>query len=285
MTMTNSNSIDILMITYNRPEYTEISLRRLLDTCDENMRVWVWHNGDHQETLDIIKSFQNHKNFYKFHHSPENQKLTVPTNWCWENSTGDYITKVDDDCLMPYGWAETLVKAHNDNPKFGVIGCWRFPEEDFIPEAANKKIQEFRGGHKIMRNCWVEGSGYLMKRECYNTLGNLKVNQSFTTYCIELAEQGFINGWYFPFLYQEHFDDPRSAHTLLKHDNDMIKYAPLSAINNGVNTIEDWQKQLKRSASLLQKVNYDPKYFTGWRKRIKAVNSRIKKLLGIKKQW
>lgn len=34
---------DVLMITYNRAEYTRRALARLLDTADETMRIWVWH--------------------------------------------------------------------------------------------------------------------------------------------------------------------------------------------------------------------------------------------------
>ena len=281
--MTKENSIDILMITYNRPKYTEISLKRLLDTCNENMRVWVWHNGENQKTLEIVNTFRNHPNFFKFYHSIENKKLNIPTNWMWENSKGDFLTKVDDDCLMPYGWAETLVETHNANPSFGVIGCWRFPEDDFQPNNAHKKIIEYNGGHKIMRNCWIEGSGYLMKRECYNKLGNLKV--SFSEYCIQLANIGFINGWYYPFLYQEHFDDPRSQHTLLKEDKDILQYAPLSAIKNGVTSICAWQSQLIRSAIFLQKASYNPKYYSGWRKKLKGLRIKAKRLIGIKQQW
>ena len=90
-------SIDILMITFNRPDYTKISLKRLLDTCDDSMRVWVWHNGMDQETLDIVLSMKEHPNFYRFYHSKENKKLTIPTNWLWENSTASFLTKVDDE--------------------------------------------------------------------------------------------------------------------------------------------------------------------------------------------
>jgi glycosyltransferase involved in cell wall biosynthesis len=279
------SSVDILMITYNRAEYTKLSLARLLDTCDESMRVWVWHNGDHEETLEVVKSMQDHPRFYKFYHSQQNKKLREPTNWFWANSEGGYLTKVDDDCLMPYGWADTLRKAHVDNPEFGVIGCWRFPDEDFAPEHASKKINEFDGNHRIMRNCWVEGSGYLMKRECYNKMGSIKDGQSFPNYCVRLAQQGYINGWYYPFLYQEHYDDPRSEHSLLKCDADMREWAPLSAINNGVVTVQAWGDQLKRSAALLQRVSYDVKYYTGWRKKLKGIKSRVKRMAGIKKQW
>jgi len=249
------------------------------------MRVWVWHNGMDQETLDIVLSMKEHPNFYRFYHSKENKKLTIPTNWLWENSTASFLTKVDDDCLMPYGWADALRQAHADNDNFGVIGCWRFPDEDFRHDIAEKKIFEYNGNHRIMRNCWIEGSGYLMKKECYLKNGILSENENFTDYCISLAQKGYINGWYYPFLYQEHFDDPRSSYTLLKTDEDMLHYAPLSAINKGIVTIKAWQAQLKRSAFLLQKYSYNPKNYTGWRIKIKNAIVRINFFLGRPKQW
>jgi len=277
--------IDILMITYNRASYTEVALERLLDTCDENMRVWLWHNGDHKETLDLVQRLSKHKACYKFHHSVENKKLTEPTNWMWAEADGDFITKVDDDCLMPYGWADTLRKAHKDNPNFGVIGCWRFPDEDFVSEEANKKIAEFKGDHQLMRNCWVEGSGYLMKRECVTKQGLLRQGQSFPAYCIDLAKKGYVNGWYYPFLYQDHFDDPRSPYSQLKSDEDMMRWAPLSAIKNGVTSIVQWEAQLKRSALLVQTAPYDVKYYSGWRELRTKVLRRLKKILGKSSYW
>lgn len=279
------NVIDILMITYNRPAYTSIALGRLLDTCDDSMRVWVWQNGDDMETINIVNSFREHPHFYRFHHSSENKKLNEPTNWLWTNSDADFFTKVDDDCIMPYGWADTLRKAHQDVPEFGILGCWRFPDEDFRPNLAKKKIQTFPGGHQIMRNCWIEGSGYLMKRECFDQMGPLKTGDTFTGYCIRLACRGYIHGWYYPFLYQEHLDDPRCPDSLLKTDADMEKWAPLSAINNGVTTVQAWQAQLKRSAILLQRAPYDPKYYTGWRKSVKQIKGRFKRMIKIKTQW
>lgn len=279
------NGIDILMITYNRASYTKIALSRLLDTCDENMRVWIWHNGNHQETLDVVKSCLSHHACYKFYHSDENKKLTEPTNWMWKEAKGDFLSKVDDDCLMPYGWADILQQAHQDNSEFGVLGCWRFLEEDFLPEHASKKIFSFKGNHQLMRNCWVEGSGYLMKRKCVEQLGELKSGQSFPAYCIELAKKGYINGWYYPFLFQDHFDDPRSSYSQLKSDSDMQHWAPLSALKNGVNTIEDWKNQLRRSAHLLQKCPYNVKYYSGWRQSINKITKHIKMIFGKRSQW
>ena len=280
-----ATGIDILMITYNRPEYTRTALSRLLETCDEHMRVWLWQNGSDPETLAVVEEFLGHPALYKYHHSKENKRLTEPTNWLYKNSEGDYVTKVDDDCLMPFGWGDTLRKAHEANPQFGVIGCWRFPDEDFIPEAANKKIDEFSGGHKVMRNAWVEGSGYVMKRECVKTVGLLSEDMSFTSYCVEVAKRGYINGWYFPFLYQDHFDDPRSPHSQIKSDAEMKEHAPLSALKNVVETKGDWERQLQRSARLLQETPYDVKHFIGWRRTLTNAKKRLRKSLGARSEW
>lgn len=276
-------TIDILMITYNRPNYTRLALERLLDTCDENMRIWIWHNGNDEKTLKVVRSFVKQDLVYRFHHSLENKRLSEPTNWLWTHAKGNFLSKVDDDCLMPLGWADTLRRAHADIPQFGVIGCWRFPIEDFIPELAGKKIKRFQGGHHIMQNCWIEGSGYLMKRACIETNGVLRQGESFTRYCVRLALADWINGWYYPFLYQEHMDDPRSAHSLLKTDKDLEQQMPLSANYNNVSTLVEWQAQLKRSSRFLQGASIDARRYVGWWKTMSNIHYRVQRLFGIKR--
>lgn len=267
--------IDVLMITYNRPSYTQLSLQRLLNTCDDRMRVWVWHNGTDEETLEVVRSHRGHPRFYRFHHSVENKRLRTPTNWLFAESTATYVTKVDDDCLMPYGWADTLRDAHACNAAFGVIGCWRFWDEDFLPEQAAKKITTFNGDHQVMVNCWVEGSGYLMKRACISQQGLIRHDESFTQYCLRLARCGWIHGWYFPFLFQEHMDDPRSAHTLLRTDADLDQWVPLSSRTFGADSLQAWQAALVADAHYLQRAPTDPIHFSGWRGKLYSLRRRV----------
>src|SRR5690606_28589268 len=47
---------DILMITYRSAGYLHLSLPRLLETLGERDRVWLWHNGDDEATLEDRKS-------------------------------------------------------------------------------------------------------------------------------------------------------------------------------------------------------------------------------------
>lgn len=267
--------IKILMITFNRPEYTKLSLSCLCDTAPENARIVVWDNASSAETVGILKQFEGHPRIESIIYNKTNDKLHGPTNWFWMNSNdAELIGKVDDDCLVPDNWCEVLQQAHIDIPEAGVLGCWHFLPEDFNEEIAIKKIQTF-AKHKIMRNCWVGGSGYLMKRVVIERIGYLRPKESFTTYCIRAAAKGFINGWYYPFLYQEHMDDPRTEHTDIKSEDDFQRLKPLTACTFNIDSREGWIEFLKKNARLLQIYSYNPNDVIGIKVKIKR---NIKKL-------
>lgn len=273
-------STDVLMITHRRPTYTERSLARLLESCDEDARVWVWHNGDDRATLDCVRSFEDHPRFHRLHHSPANERLWTPTNWFWRHATGDYLGKVDDDCVVREDWLRVLRGAHDDNADFGVVGCWHFREEDFDPRLARRKIREFEGGHRLLRNLWVGGSGYLMKRRCVEEHGPLREGENFSAYCIRLADHGWLNGWYFPLVVQDHMDDPRSPHTAIRSDQDLRDRAPLGATAREALTLAAWEDQLRRGARRVQSAPLDPRLVTlryRWHRLWERVGSRLRR--------
>ena len=278
-------SIDILMVTYQAPESTRMALDGLLDTCDESMRVWLWHNGDHEETLEVVRGFAKHPCVHRFHHSRENVRLWAPTNWLFEEATGDYLSKIDDDNVVPKGWIKPLLQAHADFDKFGVLGCWRFQEEDFIPELAAAKIREFPGGHRLMLNFWVEGSCFLMKRRCREDLGPLKQGQTLPSYFKSLALRGWVNGWYYPFIRYDNLDDPRCARALVRTQADFEARLPLTAQFNGVSSIDEWVEQLRRSARVAQTASIDPRYWGFWPQKMRSLRFRIESLFGRKHKW
>jgi len=266
-----SRIIDVLMVTHRRPDYLRLSLPRLLETCTDRMRVWLWHNGNDQETLKLVRDYASDPRVHRFHHSSQNVGLMAPTNWLWENSDATYLGKVDDDCLVAPGWGTILANAHAAYEGFGVLALWHFQPEDYFPAQAEKKIAEFPGGYRILQNFWVQGSGYVMKRSCVEHQGLLQAGQSFTSYCIELALKGYVNGWYYPFIREEHLDDPRSPHSALKNDDDLRRRAPLSIARSGAQTLAEWEAQLRRSAWEVQVASIDPRHYRGWRKLLKRI--------------
>lgn len=276
---------DVLMITYNSPDYVRIALPHLLSTADEHTRVWVWQNGDHEETVATVTELAQDPRVHRFHHSRENRRLTAPTNWLWTEADGDFVSKVDDDCLPEHGWIERLRDAHAANPGFGAIGCWRFLEEDFVPEIAAKKIVEFAGGYRLLRNHWVQGSGYLLPRPMMERAGLLAEGQSFPNYCIQLARKGAINGWFFPFIREDNMDDPRSPNTLFKDDEDFLRRMPLTAQKLGITSVADWARQEHESAVAVQQASLDLRQYEGWRFKRNNARKRIARLLRGRGSW
>lgn len=270
--------IKILMITHNRPRYTELSLSRLIETVPPEASITVWDNASSRETVTVIKKFAKHPRVEKVVYNKTNDKLWGPTNWFWENTKdADLVSKIDDDCLMPAKWVEKLAAAHRDIPEAGILGCWRFPPEDLNIAKASRKIKAL-GPHMVLRNCWVEGSGYLAKRQVIDDIGLLRPKETFTTWCLRAAAKGYVNGWYYPFMYQEHMDDPRAEHTGIKTDDDLRRLLPLSAAQFGTMSKDDWVKRLRNSAAKVQEYSLDPYDFIGLRAKLKR---RLFKLLGM----
>lgn len=276
---------EIVMITYRSAGYLHLSLPRLLSTLGESDRVWLWHNGDDEATIEALRPFRDDPRVARYHHSRENVRLRQPTNWLWQESTARFVSKVDDDCLVDPSWLTTFTQAHADIPNLGIVGSWRHPAEDFLPEVAAKKIQEFPGGHRIMRNPWVQGSGYLVPRQQVVALGGLGETESFTGLCLRLAQTGVINGFYYPFVPEDHMDDPRSPHTLIRTDEDLTDRLPLSAQANGVRTVAEWTAQLVQSAEILQRAPWEAKHYRGWRNKVRNGRRRLRRALGVRGSW
>jgi GT2 family glycosyltransferase len=276
---------DILMITHNRPEYVRLSLPRLLSSCPPDARVWLWHNGTHQPTLDVVEELRHHPRVHRFRHSPVNAGLREPTNWLWQESAGDYLSKIDDDCLHEEGWLAKLRRAHEDVPEFGVIGTWRFPDEDVDETLVAAKLAEYPGGHRLLRNHWVQGSGHLLKREVVRQVGPLTESETFTAWCVRAARHGWVNGWYYPFVREEHMDDPRSPHTIYRTDEEFLARRPLSARDTGVRSLAEWAEHMRHSARLVQTASLDLREYQGWRLRRRTVVRRIRRVLTGRAPW
>lgn len=276
---------DILMITYRSAGYLHLSLPRLFETLGERDRVWLWHNGDDEATLEALRPYRDDPRVHRFHHSRENVRLREPTNWLWQESAATYVSKVDDDCRVSPGWLDTFAAAHQANPQLGVVGSWRHPEEDVVADLATRKVVDLAGGHRLMRNLWVQGSGYLLPRALTSRHGGIREDESFTGYCIRLSRGGAVNGFYYPFVPEDHMDDPRSPHTLIRTDADLQDRMPLSARANGVTTVADWTAQLVQSAHVLQMASLDVRAYSGWRRKLTSVRKRAQRVAGKPARW
>ena len=99
-----------------------------------------------------------------------------------------------------------------------------------------------------MTNAWVQGSGYVLHRECIEECGPNQKGESFTDYCIRSALTGWQHGWYFAFIHEEHMDDPRSKYCMIKSNDDFLEKRPSSAVVDKVTSLAQWPERVKHMA-------------------------------------
>ncbi len=258
-------AIDLVFITYNRLSYTKLALASVLADPTEEFSLTIWDNGSTDGTAEYLRDEVSDARIADIVLSKNNAGQIAAVNEVWGKSKADLVGKLDNDCLVTAGWTRVLARAHSDIERLGVVACWHFFPGDFDYELARHKIQRF-GKHRILRHPWTGGTGLLVKAETYRRLGPIGKNAT-TSYWIRMAAAGYINGFYYPLVYQEHMDDPRSEHTLLRDAESLEKYLPASAKNFGIRTVEQWVHFLKKDARRLQRSSVDPRRYMGWRRK------------------
>jgi len=275
-------TIHLVFITYNRLDYTKLALASVLAEPTEEFSLTIWDNASTDGTVEYLRNEVNDSRIVDIVFSKENVGQTAAVNEIWGKSKADLLGKLDNDCLMTPGWTRKLTQAHLDIPNLGVVACWHFPPEDFDYERAKHKIQTF-GKHRIFRHPWTCGTGLLIKRDTFRKFGPIQENAT-TQYWLRIALAGYINGFYYPFILQEHMDDPRSKHTLLKDEASYQKAKKFSHTINkrGLETLDDRRKWRQKVLDNLLDDPWEAKYYVGWRAKLRRIRNKVKKtFLGV----
>ncbi len=262
-------SIHLVFITYNRLDYTKLALASVLADPSEKFSLTIWDNASTDGTVEYLKKEVNDRRITDIVFSNENVGQKAAVNEVWGKSKADLLGKLDNDCLVTPGWTRKLAQAHEDIAQLGVLACWHYPPEDFDYKRAKHKIQQF-GKHRILRHSWTCGTGLLIKRDIFRKIGPI-LGRATTGYWRKMAMAGYVNGFYYPLIYQEHMDDPKSKHSHLK-DEDSYQAAKSVTFNinrHGQETLGDrWRWRQKVLNNLLDDP-WDVKYYVGWRGKIR----------------
>jgi len=269
-------TIDLVFITYNRLEYTKLALASVLAEPTEEFSLTIWDNASTDGTVEYLKNEVNDPRIVDIVFSKSNVGQTAAVNEVWGRSKADLVGKLDNDCLVTPGWTRTLAQAHKDIDNLGVIACWPFFPEDFDYDRAKHKIHRFNGP-EIFRHPWTGGTGFLFKRSTFQKMGSIKQG-AMTGYWIKMALSGYINGFYFPLIYVEHMDDPRSKHCRTKSMpfEEAFKYT-YGVQARKLKNLEQYNQLRDKVVENLLTGPYDPKYYCGWRAKIRRLWGRIRR--------
>lgn len=271
--------IGLIFITHNRLDYTKLALASVLADPTEEFSLTIWDNASTDGTVEYLKNEVNGSRIADIIFSKENVGQTAAVNTIWSNSKADLLGKLDNDCLVTPGWTRILAQAHNDISNLGVVACWHYRPDDFDYERAKHKIQTF-GKHQIFRHPWTCGTGLLIKRSTYLKFGPIH-GDGTTGFWVKLAVNRYINGFYYPLVYQEHMDDPKREHSHLK---DEASYQAAKAVTVNINSPgqETLAGRWRWRQDVLNNLLDDPwdvKYYTGWRGKLRRIKKRVTNFL------
>jgi len=274
----NDAKIDLVFIAYNRIDYTKLTMTSLLSDPTEEFSLMIWDNGSTDGTKEYLSSVEDPRISRKVF-SEENVYLHGAANELFRSSSADLVGIVSNDLMVTPGWTRLLAKAHCDIPELGMVGCWHFFPDDFDYERAKHKIQTF-GSHRVLRHPWTGGGAGLVKLKTVQEFGLLK-SSSTSYYWLEMARKGYVNGFYFPLIYVEHLDDPKSQYSQLK-DEASYQAAKKHTYNinrHGQHTLQDRWKWREKVLSNLLDDPWDARWYVGWRARLRRAKSRLESLL------
>ncbi|MDI6449686.1 glycosyltransferase family 2 protein [Anaerobaca lacustris] len=272
-------TIELVFITYQRLEYTKLALASVLADPTEEFSLTIWDNASTDGTPAYLRNEVSDPRIADIVLSKENVGQTAAVNEVWGRSKADLLGKLDNDCIVTPGWTRTLAQAHRDIEPLGVVACWHFFSDDFDYDRARHKIQTF-GSHRIFRHPWTCGTGLLIKKTDFQDFGPIP-GQATTQYWLRMAAAGRINGFYYPLIYQEHMDDPKSRHCLMHGAGSFERYREVTfGLCAGRYHDMDSRMTLRREVvrNLLEDP-FAPQYYLGWRRKMRSLRARASRLL------
>ena len=140
-----SPNVRVLFLTYNRLYYTQKTLPALLGSSDTiSYQIRIVDNGSTDGTVEYLQKL-SHPQIERIIYNNKNEGLVKPTKKFWKESKAKFIGKIDNDILVPKGWLDKLIDAHQKIPELGVIGYCHFREEDFKRDLIKSKVLKKNG--------------------------------------------------------------------------------------------------------------------------------------------
>jgi hypothetical protein len=224
----------LLMITYNRLEYTRLALDAVLQLDYPKLEIVVWDNGSTDATPEFLKERLRGAPNVRLELSPTNLGVVNPMNAVWFGKhDAELLAKVDNDTLIPPDLIRRLADCHVRSNHFGALSGFHFRKEG--EAIADPKNIVTVNGAKVFRQRFVGGCAIMARRDVLERIGPILSRRAeedrpfmdggWTSYQQRLDELGYINGYPWPFVHVDHMEDTRSPHCIRTDEHQQYKQA------------------------------------------------------------
>jgi len=165
------DSIQVFLSCYKRIKYTEYVLDNIdKNTKYENVQFYLVDDGSKDGTYNLLWRFKQKRPNTIIKTYDKNEGLRVRLLEFFENTTADYLAKIDNDCLFDEGWLEKLLEIKK---KSGI--------DLLAPDEIQAKAAKKYGIFDLKTNCYLPkhkrsavGGLWIFKRDL---LKNVKFQQ------------------------------------------------------------------------------------------------------------
>lgn len=197
----------VVLITYNRLEYTKKTLRDFWATIDTPHYLVVVDNNSSDGTQEYLKGLIKRNRANKVILNPENYYPGKACNIGWAEGLKEYpvathLMRLDNDMHLEKGWDKAAAEYFEAMPSLGQLGIEHEAIEN--PRAAGheltvkgKTINRFPGNvggpNIISRAVWDKGLRY-SEAKWEATAKNIPTPQEDTRLSREIEQAGFLMG-------------------------------------------------------------------------------------------
>ena len=132
--------VTVLMSVYNDSEFLQTSVRSILNQTYKDFEFLIIDDGSTEDIEGIINNFKDQRIVYK---KIRHTGLAGALNFGLENSTGDWVARIDADDINTTDRLETQVDFLNSNPSYDVVSS-RSVYFEYTPENKAKVLFELK---------------------------------------------------------------------------------------------------------------------------------------------
>lgn len=135
--------ISITVVTYNRLEYTKLTLKSLRENTKLDHEIIVIDNGSDDGTVEWLATQHLDFRISKLRYNNKNLYPGAATNIGWDKAHKDtkILVRADNDLEFKPGWDQQVVKAFEEFPKLGQLGL--INEEYRYSPSANRDLADY----------------------------------------------------------------------------------------------------------------------------------------------
>jgi len=167
--------ISICVVTHNQLSHTQKCLDAILNWTDVEFELTVCDSGSSDGTPEFLSNLAEQPQLpgkitkYEFVHFTENVGAAIAYNEAFSRSKSDVIIRIDNDVVVPYGWASRLLEVLGSDPQLGMLTTELVCDTETEIGVFSGRIQYVE--QPVWHDCGIGSWCIAMRREMFDQVG------------------------------------------------------------------------------------------------------------------